>query len=612
MTKEQFKILTPRDHVRERIGMYMGSASREEIERFVLGEWKKVEYVPALSKMIDEILDNSIDEAIRTSFKFANKIDVSIDPITNSITVTDNGRGIPQEEVHDSTTNSKILRPVAAWTKVNAGTSFDDERVTIGTNGVGSSATNFLSTAFNGKTWQNGKLVEVDCKNGGLDTKVSTKSKTGSGTSVTFIPDFSLFECDSISDFDTVSLVEDRLTSLQLAFPEITFSFNKTKIKVTNLNKYAALFVDEGMSVISEKTEDISFFFTSSVDGFRNNSFVNGVNTRQGGSYVDYVVNGVVDELLAMIKKKHKVEVSRSVVKNGITFVMFARNFVNPKFDSQTKERLTNTSANVRDHFTSAQTKDFRYYARKIFNSNDIIEPIIAAQVAKKMADDRREAIVQQKKLKKVKVAKHVAASSDDATLALVEGDSAMGFLIKVRDPKKIGAYPLRGVIMNTWDMKPADVLKNKELSELIAILGLNINDPNSVDDMSYQNVATLTDSDHDGSGHISPLIVAFLYKFWPRLFDEKRVKITRSPIMISTNGKNTKWFYTYEEANEFKKDCKGYNHRYIKGLGSLTESEYSKIINEPVFDTVTVDDASYFQMMFGSDAQLRKEFMTA
>jgi DNA gyrase/topoisomerase IV subunit B len=608
MKKEQFKILTPREHVRERIGMYMGSASREEVERFVLGKWKKAVYVPALSKMIDEILDNSIDEAIRTQFKFANKIDVSVEG--NTVTVTDNGRGIPQEEVHDSVTGQKILRPVAAWTKVNAGTSFDNERVTIGTNGVGSSATNFLSTEFIGRTWQNGNLVEVKCTEGGLNTKVKMKVKEGNGTAVTFTPDFSLFECENLSDYDTISLVEDRLTSLQLAFPEITFSFNKKRIHVTDLKKYASLFIEDGASTVIEKSDNLSFFFSSSEDGFRTNSFINGVNTRQGGTYVDFIVNSVVEELGVLIKKKHKVEVGRSVIKNGLTFVMFARNFTNPKFDSQTKERLTNTVGNVKEHFEGCEIRDTKLIAKKIFAAADIIEPIIAAQVAKKMADERRDALVAQKKLKKVKVAKHVSANNESATLALVEGDSAMGFLIKVRDASKIGAYPLRGVIMNTWDMKASEVLKNKELSELVAILGLDINDPDSVDNMTYKNVATLTDSDHDGSGHISPLIVAFFYKFWPRLFKEKRIKITRSPIMISSNGKDTKWFYTYEEANKFKQDCKGYNHRYIKGLGSLTEEEYSKIINNPVFDTVTVDDANYFQMMFGNDAAPRKTFM--
>lgn len=610
MTKEQFKILTPRQHVRERIGMYMGSAAREEVDRFVLGKWKTAVYVPALSKMIDEILDNSIDEAIRTNFKFANKIDVSIDG--NWVMVTDNGRGIPQEEIFDSVTQQNILRPVAAWTRVNAGTSFDNERVTIGTNGVGSSATNFLSTEFVGRTWQNGNLLEVICTEGGLNTKVKHKTRAGSGTEVSFKPDFSLFEVESIQDLDTIQLVEDRLISLQMAFPEIAFSFNKKRIQIRDLKKYSEMFAEEGASVIIEKSENLSFFFTSSADGFRTNSFINGVNTRQGGTYVDHIVNNIVDEVVSLIKKKHKVEVAKSVVKNGLTFVMFARNFVNPKFDSQTKERLTNPVGNIKEHFEVAEVHDFKYISKKIFASNDIIEPIVAAQVAKKMADERRDAIVAQKKLKKVKVAKHIAASSQDALLALVEGDSAMGFLLKVRDSSKLGAYPLRGVIMNTWDMKAADVLKNKELSELVAILGLDINDPNSVDSMTYGGVATLTDADHDGAGHISPLIIAFFYKFWPRLLSEKRIHVTRSPIMISTNGKDVKWFFSYEEANGFKSESKGYTHRYIKGLGSLTESEYDRVINDPVLDTITVDDANYFQVMFGNDVSLRKEIMTA
>jgi DNA gyrase/topoisomerase IV subunit B len=603
---EQFRILTARQHVRERIGMYMGSASKEEIERFVLGEWKKATYVPALSKMVDEILDNSIDEAIRTNFKFANKINVSIN--NNEVTVTDNGRGIPQDKVFDEAMQAEILRPVAAWTKVNAGTSFDDERVTIGTNGVGSAATNFLSKTFTGKTWSNKKSIQLDCKDGADTMKVKTGSKAGSGTEVSFVPDFDLFEVDSLEQLDTIILIEDRLISLQMAFPEIQFSFNKKKIMVNNFKKYTEMFSD---TVIMEKTNNLSYFIAPSEDGFRTNSYVNGVNTRQGGTYVDHFMNTIIDSLTVKIKRRHKVEVLKTTIKSGITFVMFARNFVNPKFDSQTKERLTNPIGNIKEHLDICQVRDAEWLAQKILNTPDIIDPIIEAQLAKKLAADRRAATLAQKKLRKVKVAKHISANKDNATLKIVEGDSAMGFLLKVRDPDTIGAFPLRGVIMNTWDMKPAEVLKNKELSELVAVLGLDINDPDSVDNMTYKYIATLTDADHDGIGHISPLLIAFFYKFWPRLLLENRVQITRTPIMISTKAKDVKWFYTYEDAQEFKKNS-GYHHRYIKGLGSLTEDEYHIIINKPEYDTVTVDDASVFQMMFGKDSSLRKEYMFA
>ena len=589
----------------------MGSSSKEDIERFVMGEWKTSYYVPALSKMVDEILDNAIDEAIRTNFKFANKIDVSVK--NGVVVVTDNGRGIPQDEIFDEASGDKILRPVAAWTRVNAGTSFDDERVTIGTNGVGSAATNFLSSKFVGKTWCKGKRVEVRCKNGGDDVDVSVKTGIdGSGTEVSFVPDYSLFEVEDLDALDTIALVEDRMISLQMAFPEIAFSFNKRRIKVNDLKKYAKLFVGEEGEFIIEKTENLSFFYASSEDGFRSNSFVNGVNTRQGGTYVDFLTNGVLDELGTMIKRKHKIEVAKSTIKNGLTFVMFARNFTNPKFDSQTKERLTNPMSNVREHTIEAGIKDAASIARKILNTPSIIDPIVEAQLAKKIAADRRAATLAQKKLRKVKVAKHISANRDDATLKIVEGDSAMGFLLKVRDPNKVGAYPLRGVIMNTWDMKPADVLKNKELSELVSVLGLDITNPNSIDDMTYKHIAILTDADHDGIGHISPLLIAFFYKFWPRLLLEKKVKITRTPIMISTKAKSVKWFYAYEEASEFKSNQSGWKHRYIKGLGSLQEDEYSTIINQPVYDTVTVDDAKTFEMMFGKESQLRKDYMMA
>lgn len=611
MAKEDFKVLSARDHVRMRTGMYLGSTAREEVERFIMGKWCKVQYVPALNKMIDEIIDNAIDEAIRTDFKYANEISVTVKG--NSITIVDNGRGIPQDEVLDTNTNKKVLRPVAAWTKVNAGTSFDDERVTIGANGVGSACTNFMSKRFVGLTWRDGKSVKVTSTDGAAKTSVETGDKLGSGTQVVFTPDLTLLAVDNIDDVATVELIEDRLTALQIAFPEIRFKFNARRIKESNIRKYAGLYNDDEVgSVVHAQSDNVAYFFTASTDGFRTTSYINGVNTRQGGSYVDYVVNGVVDELGVMIKRKFKIEVGRSTIKNGLTFVLFARNFTNPQYDSQTKERLTNNVSAVKAHYDTAMIPNFNSIAKKIMSSADIIDPIIEAQLAKKLAADKRAATLAQKKLKKVKVAKHIQANDDDATLFLCEGDSAIGFLIKVRDPKRVGGFPLRGVVMNTWDIKPADVLKNKELSELVAVLGLDINNPDSIDDMAYKNIATLADADMDGN-HISALLLAFFYKFWPRLFAEKRVHMTRTPIMISTKGTDVKWFYRYSDAKAFKQsdDSKGYKHRYIKGLASLTEDEYHSIINQPVFSTIDIDKPVWFDVMMGNDSQPRKEWLS-
>ncbi len=607
MDNEEFKILSARDHVRMRTGMYLGSTALEKQARFILGDWREVEFVPALLKMVDEVLDNCIDEAIRTQFKHANEVTVNVQK--NRVTITDNGRGIPLDEITDTETGEKLLRPVAAWTRVRAGTSFDDERVTIGANGVGAACVNFMSKAFNGETWRDKKLVHVNCLGGAETVMVSERKTTsGSGTSVEFYPDFSLLDVDNLEQGDHIALIHDRLNSLQIAFPEIKFKINGKLVKARNLKQYADLFAGEGSSVTQQR-DDVAFIITSSQDGFRQTGYVNGVNTRLGGAYNDYVINGITEEMIKMIKRKYKVEVNRSTIKGGLNFVLFARNFVNPQYDAQTKERLTSSQSEVRKHYEATGVVTFEQLAKKVMACDDIIEPIVEAQVAKKMAADKRAATLAQKKLRRVKVQKHVAATGQAATLFLCEGDSAMGFLLKVRDAKTVGGFPLRGVVKNTWNLKPADVLKNKELSELVAVLGLDINDPDSIDQMDYLNIATLADADHDGN-HITGLLLAFFYRFWPRLFDDRRVHVTRTPIMISTKGSDTKWFYTYNDARDFKNKNSGWKHRYIKGLASLTEDEYDSIINAPIFSTIEIDDPAWFEVMMGDSSEPRKEWL--
>lgn len=608
MTKEDFKILSARDHVRMRTGMYLGSTALEQQDRFVLGVWRTVSFVPALLKMVDEILDNSIDEAIRTKFKHANEITVNVQ--RTHITIADNGRGIPHDEISDTESGETLVRPVAAWTRVRAGTSFDDNRVTIGANGVGSACVNFMSKKFVGETWQAKRLVKVVCTNGAetIDVENGKEARSGSGTSVQFYPDFKLLGVDNFEDGDHVELIHDRLNSLQIAFPEIKFKINGKLVRATNLKQYAELFAGGG-STVTQQRDNFAMIIASSADGFRQTGYINGVNTRLGGSYNDYVINGIADEMQRMIKRKYKVEVNRSTIKGGLIFVLFARNFVDPQYDAQTKERLTSSQSAVRAHFEASGVLNFEALAKKVMACDDIIEPIVEAQVAKKAAADKRAATLAQKKLKRAKVQKHVAASTKNATLFLCEGDSAMGFLLKVRDPKTVGGFPLRGVVMNTWDTKPADVLKNKELSELISVLGLDITDPDSVDRMDYAQVATLADADHDGN-HISGLLLAFFYRFWPRLFTEGRIAITRTPIMISTKGGKTEWFYSYDDAREFKKTNAGWHHRYIKGLASLTEEEYDVIINQPRFDQIEIDNDKWFDVMFGKDSEPRKQWL--
>ena len=607
---DKFEILTAREHCRRRPNMFVGGVNLESIDRFTLGKWRSVEYIPALMKMIDEIIENAIDEAIRTGFSHSNEIHIYIRP--DHVSVLDNGRGIPHDFIIDSESNEKLMRPAAAWTRMRAGTSFEDNRITIGTNGIGSAAVNFLSKKFLGKTWQNGKIVVVNSTNGAEKTTVKKRSsseKATSGTYVEFYPDFDLFDVDGFDKGDHYDILEDRLMGLQIAFPEIRFKLNGKYLQVTNLKKYAKLFLhSENASSVVYQKPTLQFLICASVDGYRTTGYINGVNTRLGGSYNDWIINNIVEVMVGFIKKKYKVDVTKSSVKNGLALVLFARNFTNPQFDSQTKERLTNTAGQVKAHYEAAKIADFDTIARKIMACDDIIEPIVEAQVAKKAAADKRALALAQKKLKRAKVQSHIDGDSG-ATLFLLEGASATGFFLKVRDRKKAGAFPLKGVVKNTWDAKPTDILENKELRDLIAILNLDINDPNSIDNMSYQNIATLADADHDGN-HITGLLMAFFYRFWPRLFDEKRIHMTRTPIMISTKGKSVKWFYGYDKARQFKNTSAGYAHRYIKGLASLTEEEYDKIINQPVMDTIMIDNPAWFEVAFGDDSGHRKDWL--
>lgn len=593
--QEKFEMLSDREHCLKRPGMYIGSIDKEEHTRFVLGEYRAISYVPGLVKIINEIIDNCIDEAIRTKFKFANIIDVKIEG--NRVTVSDNGRGLPQDLIID-TGGNEILRPEAAWTRTKAGSSFDDDRTTIGANGVGSSLTNFFSHRFIGTTCDGKNTVTVSCSNNAERVFVRTEKGGTRGTSVEFIPDFNRFGVFGISPEDE-EIIRDRLASLSVAFPEITFKYNGKKSAPT-LKQYAKMFNTE----VAFEFDNVALFITSSEE-FRHNSFINGVNTANGGTHVDYFYNKFADELIPMVKRKYKIDVPKPQLKNGLTIGLFIRNFVDPKFDSQTKERLTSSQSEV-----SPYLKDIAYekIAKKVLAEDEIIMPIIEALVAKQNAAEARELARKQKSAQKAKIAEHIKASQPGGTLFLTEGKSAIGYLIKVRDSKKHGGIPLRGKVLSTWGKRPSEIMKNKELCDIMSVLNIQLGNPD-IRDMYYRDVAILVDADVDGKGSIFPLLLAFFYN-WPELYNQNRVKFVRTPVVIATKGKDTKWFYSM---TSYRKERLGktWNIRYIKGLGSLTEKEYKRVINEPVFDDITIDDPEGFELLFGNDTDKRKDWMT-
>jgi DNA topoisomerase-2 len=584
--------------------MYIGSTSVESISGIYNNEQKTLNVVPGLLKIINEIIDNSVDEYIRTNGKFANKIDVNIASkglLGSEVTVIDNGRGIPVEQVDGQ------WRPTLAWMKARAGTNFSDDenRVTMGMNGVGSYCANVFSKSFIGETYDGKKQFTLICNNNGelVDETVKNKKSGTTYTKVSFQPDMVRFEGRSEISEEEIEVIKDRLNHLAVCFPDIEFKLNGKKIAFKNLTQLRKQYGDSALSheddaqklIIANSGDDQEFKFIS---------YVNGLNIKNGGSHIDYITGEIIEHLRPMIKKKHKIDVLPNQIKQHLLVVSYITGVKNLKFDSQTKERITNTKAEISKILTSDH---YEKLAKQILNKPELIDPIIQAILAKKELAERLALARKQKKIKKAVVVNHIEAQHTDPekkTLFITEGLSAIGQLLGVRDTKTVGGYPLKGKILNVTGMKPVDILKNKEISELMAIIGLQFGQ--KATNLNYGKIAILTDADVDG-GQIACLLIN-LFSHWKELFDQDRVAIVQTPIVIARKGKQQKMFYSLDDYK--KASLSGWEINYCKGLGTLDRDTYSDIINNPKLINVKADQDSMLDVAFGKDSQKRKDWL--
>lgn len=612
MSKNDFKVLTDQQHVLTRPGMYLGSTSLEDREHFVLGKYIKSTYTAGAVKAINEIIDNAIDQFIRSNGANATKIDVTIQ--NNIVTVSDNGSGIPNDLIMDLDGTLKY-RGVLAWTKTKAGSNFnDDGRTTVGLNGVGSSLTNIFSKKFVGISNDGTSMLTVTCLDNcsKTDWSIVNKKSKNTGVTVTFELDLPRFNLESI-DSVHVGIIEDRLSSLSVIFPGITFTLNETIIK-HSIKTYASMYSPE--VIVAESTNSSWFVFPNEDGDAKINAFVNGVQTFNGGSHIDYVYEQLISVMRPEITKKHDIDVTPAQIKNHLQLVMFIKGFNNPKFDSQTKERLTNSRAEIKEYFDKTGF-NWTSYAKKILNNEKIMGPIIDALLAKKLMAERRALAAEAKKNSSRIVEKHLKAketsTASDRQLFIVEGLSAIGSLINVREEYQ-GGYALKGKIMNINEMSNLDIIKNDEIADLISIIGLSFEHQATVANTKYNEINIFTDADHDGS-HIVSLLINFLVRFWPELFIDKRVSLIKSPLVKCSKGSVTKYYYNL---HDFNKDADagnlaGFSFNYKKGLGSLTEDEYrDTIMNRDNYFTIELDEEykKTLDMAFGKDSQLRKDYL--
>lgn len=599
---EEFRVLTDREHVLKRANVYLGSTTWESISGIINYQYRTKNIVPALIKSVEEIFQNSIDEYIRTSGKFATNIAINFtDTLEGTeINIIDDGRGIPLDKIGDS------YRPVLAWTELRAGSNFDDSKRTgAGTNGMGAALSNIFSKSFIGQSCDGKNMIKVTCSDNMTNIRYILAKSTNRGTSVKFIPDLEKFGM-TVFDSDHMDVLFDRFNNLSILYPGINFSFNGQKIIFKNMKQVAKNFHDHAVSYEQDK---ISFVFAPSGtdEEFRCLSYVNGIYIKNGGSHVDYAMGKVIENLREHVKKKHKIDVLPNQIKQHLLFGSWVSGFPALKFDSQSKERVTNSVAEVASHFVDI---DFDKISKQILNTPEILDPMIAAILYKKEMAENLALQKKQKAVAKTRIVNHIAATDpnpENRSCFIVEGLSALGSLIAVRNPKLHGALPLKGKVLNVRGKKPTEILKNKEVFELLSVIGLEFGKP--VSDLNYGKIVIMVDADVDGAGSIQCLLLN-LFSNWPELFTQGRIYRAMTPLYVCTKGKNTELFYNKSDFEKF--NSKGWEVAYCKGLGTMSKDAYEKCINDPFLVRLSAndDDFKHLEMAFGESADKRKTWM--
>ena len=583
-TQNKFEVLTGRLQILKRPTMWIGAIDPITQDIFIVNEdkveQKTISFIPAFKKICDEILDNSIDALIEHKNAEGS---IKVKMADDSVYIEDDGPGIPVQKKKLSDIELKNLPaqeakelqdayiPEIAWTRLFSGTNFQDSsgKVTIGSHGVGSKAAAIFSTKFVGKTDDGKKSCTVTVLNN-LETHRCRVSDTSNrtGTSVEFWPDLKRF---NLSKIDQVycDLMYQRLLCLAMTFPKIKFSFNGKRINV-NDKKFLKMF--------SESIEFMTFsngfigVYPNESDEFKFFTYVNGMHMSRGGSHVEYIASQLVGPVRAKLEKKYKA-IKPADIKNKFTLVVFMRNFANPKFDSQTKETLTNSPSDIASYFNNEV--DFEQFAKQILKNDAIIEPIIETFKIKEELKARQEL----KRVKRVRVRsdKYKAAYGEQKYLFLCEGASAQSSLSLCLGSNGNGYYACRGLPVNAVSNSLQKIAANQEFKDIMNILDLDVSKESDNKTIAYDKVVIAVDQDLDGN-HLGSMLIGWFKRFAPNLFDEGKVCKLQTPLIIvkDAKGQIKDYFFDLEAFKEWEK--KNVNTKlqiiYQKGLGSMSTDD--------------------------------------
>lgn len=618
MQNREFKVLDDRTHVLERPGMYIGGVKPVNQDQWIVDvetgkfTYKTLQVVPGLIKIINEIIDNSIDVAIDTSFKAATKINVKID--SKSVTVTDNGIGIPVKKLDDK--DERTL-PEIAWTTLRSGTSFGSDRDKIGTNGLGSVATNIFSNVFIATSDDGKKRQTIECHGNmsSVDPKKIKASSGKSGVEVYFEPDLNRFGLDEIDKVHQ-DLIYQRLFNLAISFPKIRFSFNNKPISMSE-KKFAQMFSDNSIVESSENTTIC--VFPNQHDEFKFYAQLNGLNTFLGGSHVDYVANEITSRIRDKLVKKYKT-LRPGDVKNKMGLAIVMTGFKNPDFNSQSKEELKNAWSDIGKHIDGKI--DFDGLAKKLLKNEAFIDPIVETFKIKEELKARQE--LKKTKKAKIKSDKYLPpiGGSGRKYLALCEGASAQSGISACLGRNGIGYYAMRGLPLNAYDSTMQKIVANQEFKDITSILGLDVSVASDKNDkfIAFEKVLITTDNDADAQ-HITAMLIGWFKRFAPNLFKDGKICKLITPLIIvqDKNCKIKEYFFNVQDFKKWETEHPSNKDKvvYIKGLGSWDREQLQELIDENGLDnfilTYRLDEKSeeLVEDWLGGDPEKRKKHLS-
>ena len=619
---DQIQILEGLEAVRKRPGMYIGSTS-----------------IRGLHHLVYEIVDNSVDEALAG---YCDTIKVYIHE-DNSITVIDNGRGIPVGINH----KAGLPAVEVVFTVLHAGGKFGGGgyKVSGGLHGVGASVVNALSEWLEVEIYKEGKIYKQRYERGKVIYKLKVVGECEAdktGTRVTFLPDKEIFE-ETVFDFDTlkqrfremafltkglrINLIDERGEELV----EKSFHYEGgIKEFVQYLNKSKTPLYEQIIYCEGEKDGVMVEVAMQHNDSYNDNTygFVNNITTPEGGTHIVGFRNALTKTFNEYARKNKLLKDSEpnltgDDIREGLAAIISVK-ISDPQFEGQTKQKLGNSEARwAVDNIVSTQLEIFLEQNPSV--AKITIEKSVMAQRAREAARKARDLTRRKGALDGMSLPGKLADCSDkdpaNCEIYIVEGDSAGGSAKTARDRKTQAILPLRGKILNVEKARLDKIYANAEINAMITAFGTGIHDDFDISKLRYDKIIIMTDADVDGA-HISTLLLTFLYRFMPELIKQGHVYLAQPPLYKLEKNKKVWYAYSDEELNniltEVGRDGNNKIQRY-KGLGEMDAEQLWDTTMDPehrILLKVTMDEETSseldltFTTLMGDQVEPRREFI--